>query len=487
MTFLRLSVCIAVLIWASPVAAGTLQDIRSQGVLKWGADAEGGAPYVFPDPDHPDRLIGFEVDLAAAIAGELGVKAQMVQTDWSALLSGLQRGDYHIAMNGIEWTEERHAAVEFSRPYYLYQQQLVVRQDESRIQSFDDLSGHVVGTLEGSVAQSLLQKTRGVEVRFYTGQVEPYRDLAQGRLDAVFMDLPIAAHYARPNPRLRFAGSPLGEGLYVIALPKREVALKAEIDRVLRLLYANGTLKSIYQKWGLWNQAQLGLGDSTPRARRVFASEGEGGFGLYLSLLIQGAGMTVLISVTGMALAILLGGMVTLLRLHGVRWIKPLTVSYVEIMRGTPLLLQLYILYYGLPNIGIRFDAFTAAVLGLGMNYAAYESEIFRASLATLPPSQGEAARSLGMGPFMIYRRILIPQAVRVALPPVTNDFIALFKDSSLVSIIAIVELTKAYNMLAVSSLRFLELGLLTAALYLMMSIPLSILSTRLERRLDRG
>jgi len=145
----------------------------------------------------------------------------------------------------------------------------------------------------------------------------------------------------------------------------------------------------------------------------------------------------------------------------------------------------LYIIYYGLPNIGISLNAFTAAVLGLGLNYAAYQSEIYRAGLESIPKGQRDAALSLGMTRWTIYRRILIPQARRVVLPPVTNDFISLFKDSSLVSIIAIVELTKSYNMLAVSSMKFLELGLLTAVLYLMMSLPLSVLSTRLERRLQ--
>ena len=146
--------------------------------------------------------------------------------------------------------------------------------------------------------------------------------------------------------------------------------------------------------------------------------------------------------------------------------------------------MQLYIIYYGLPGIGIRLDAFTAAVLGLGINYAAYETEIYRASIDAVPHGQTDAALSLGMTPWLLYRRILIPQAVRTARPPMTNDFIALLKDSSLVSIITIVELTKSYNMLAVSSMRFLELGLLTAALYLLMSFPLSLLSSRLERRL---
>jgi polar amino acid transport system substrate-binding protein len=196
--------------------------------------------------------------------------------------------------------------------------------------------------------------------------------------------------------------------------------------------------------------------------------------------------MTCAISVSAMFLAVALGLALTLLRLAGGRILKYLAVGYVEAIRGTPLLLQLYIVYYGLPSVGVNLTAFAAAVLALGMNYAAGEAEIYRAGLEAIPRGQTEAALSLGMTTAMIYRRILIPQAVKAVLPPSTNDFIALFKDSSLVSIIAIVELTKSYNMLAVSSMRFLELGLLTAALYLVMSIPLAILSSRLERRFHK-
>lgn len=232
----------------------------------------------------------------------------------------------------------------------------------------------------------------------------------------------------------------------------------------------------------MWNETQGRIPEKKVSVLNVAVPNDEKRLWAYLPLLLKGAGMTVLLSVVSMALAVALGLALALMRLSGIPFLKTPAVIFIEVVRGTPVLLQLYIIYYGLPNVGINFDAFTAAVLGLGINYAAYEAEIYRAGIQSIPNGQTQAALSLGMTEPTIYRRILIPQAVKVALPPVTNDFIALFKDSSLVSIIAIVELTKTYNILAVSSMRFLELGLLTAALYLMMSIPLSILSTRLER-----
>ena len=455
----------------------------SADVLLWGSDAEGGAPYVFPDPENPARLIGFEVDLANALAREMGLTARQVQIDWASLIPGLKRGDYHIALNGIEWTAERAREVAFSNPYYVFAQQLVVRKDEAKIKTFADLSGKRVATLEGTAAYDLLSKTPGIDIASYLGQVEPYRDLELGRVDAVLLDTPIAAHYAKNHPAFKFAGPPVGEGVYVIAVNPQSEALLKRVNHALDTLFRSGELKSIYTRWGLWNESQGRLIGLETEVHPPATSASEKNLWFYVPLLLKGAGMTVILSILSMLLAIVWGGVVCLTRLAGGPLFKPLAVAYIEIMRGTPLLLQLYIIYYGLPNIGINLNAFTAAVLGLGLNYAAYEAEIYRAGLEAIPKGQAEAALSLGMTPPMIYRRILIPQTVKAVLPPVTNDFISLFKDSSLVSIIAIVELTKTYNMLAVSSMRFLELGLLTGLLYLMMSLPLSALSNRLERR----
>lgn len=489
---------LAALVLAAPARAeGTLDAIRSSGVLLWGSDAQGGAPYVFPDPANPARQIGFEVDLAAALAREMGVAARQFQTDWESLIPALKRGDFHMAMNGIEWTPERAREVDFSDPYYVFSQQLVVRAEEEKILSLDDVKDKRAGTLGGSMAHKLLQSLPVAEIKLYTGQVEPYRDLALGRLDAVLMDLPIAAYYARPDPRLKYAGEPVGKGVYAIAVRKGDADFLGAINRVLDKLLRSGELKAIYERWGLWdsNQARLLEKTAAYRGRVARAEETKSSVAgqkkpdeknpllSYLPLLLQGAGMTVLISASAMSLAMTLGLFIALARIAGGRFLKPLAVAYIEVIRGTPLLLQLYIVYYGLPNIGVNLNAFMAAVLALGMNYAAYEAEIYRAGLGSIPKGQTEAALSLGMTQPMIYRRILIPQAIKIVLPPVTNDFISLFKDSSLVSIIAIVELTKTYNILAASSMRFLELGLLTAALYLTMSLPLSFLTSRLERK----
>lgn len=469
-------------------AESPLERIKKRGYLLWGADAEGGAPYIFIDPKDPKKLIGFEVDIANVIAREMGVEARQSQNAWDSLIPALERGDFDFAMNGIEITPEREAKILLSIPYYVYTEQLVVRKDNTSIKGFDDLKGKKVGTLSGTVAQTMLTKLGGVDVRIYSGQVEPYEDLAIGRTDAVLLDLPIAAYYGKSNPKLAYAGEPVGEGFYAVCFRKNEGELKTAVDAIIAKLIETGELQRIYEKWDLWNKAQdkLRLNIKSDKGTEVINASKNAPISMFFPLLLKGAGVTILLSASAMTLAMSLGLILTILRLYGRSPIAHLATAYVEIYRGTPLLVQLYILYYGLPNIGISLSPITAAILGLGMNYAAYESELYRAGIGAVPKGQVEAAHSLGMTHAMTLRRIVLPQAVRVALPGITNDFIALFKDSSLVSIIAMVELTKTYTILAATTLRYFELGVVVALLYFAMSYPLSILARRLEDKLRR-
>jgi His/Glu/Gln/Arg/opine family amino acid ABC transporter permease subunit len=217
-------------------------------------------------------------------------------------------------------------------------------------------------------------------------------------------------------------------------------------------------------------------------------------FSNYFPLLAKGAGLTVLITVLSMLLAVCLALPIAVARLYGPAPIRWLALIYVEFFRGVPVLLLLYLLYYALPafgeylNLGVSLDLspLQAAVLGLGLNYAAYEAEIYRAGIMSIPSGQWEAAASLGMSRFLTFRRIILPQALRVILPPSTSDFVALFKDTSIVSGITLVELSKAYAILATSGADYsqiAEIGLVTATLYLVMSVPLGYLSRYLERR----
>jgi polar amino acid transport system substrate-binding protein len=188
-----------------------------------------------------------------------------------------------------------------------------------------------------------------------------------------------------------------------------------------------------------------------------------------------------------MPLAIAAGLAIALGRLYGPMWLRYPLGWYVEIVRGTPLLLQLLVIFFLLPELGLALPALFAGILGLAINYSAYEAEIYRAGLQAIPRGQMEAALSLGMSRRLALRRIIIPQAFRLVIPPVMNDFIALFKDTAVCSVITVVELSKEYYIHAQSTGAVVELGVMTALLYLAMSYPLAIVVGRIERRLSTG
>lgn len=470
---------------AEPVLAGDhFQAIQKAGVLRWGADAEGGAPYVYLDPQHPEQLTGFEFDLANALAAKLGVKAEMVQNQWDQLIPALQRGDFDIILNGLEITPQNEARVAMTEPYYVYSQQIVTRAGTTGLETLADLKGRRVGTLSASVAERIVSKLPGVDWRSYPGNVESFRDLKADRIDAVVLDLPIALYYAKPDPALKLSGAPFAQGYYGIGVLKQDQTLLAALNGAIGKLAADGTLERIYRKYGVWDERQKALENFKP----VAAARGPGASWrermALLPLLLRAAVVTVELSVLGMAVAVVAGLALAVARLHGPPPLNWLARAYVEIIRGTPLLLQLFLIYYGLPQIGVKLNAFLAGVAGLGLNYAASEAENYRAGIEAVPRGQTEAALALGMSQWQCLRRIIIPQAVRIVIPPVTNDFIAMFKDSSLVSVITMVELMKEYGRLATSVNDYIGLGLMTAGIYLALSYPASILATHLERRL---
>ena len=455
--------------------------VTRSGELRWCADESGGAPYVFPDEKDPKKIIGFEVDLMEAVGKELHVRPKLVLGPWEDLVPMLERGDCDTVVNGLEITSQREKIIDFSIPYYFFSEQMTARQGDTRFKSLADLSGHRVGTLAASLAESILNRDRTITSVPYPSAVEAYKDLELGRTDAVLMDDIIAAWYADPNPQLSKTGDPIGLSCYGAGFTKGSPLLRQAMNRALVNLIRSGEIEKIYRHWNLWTPAQsrLTLWANGRREERV----NEKPWYKFIPLLFQGAGVTIVISCLSMALAVCGGFLLCFGKLYGGKTVRTFCSAYIEVIRGTPLLIQLFLLYYGLPNLGIQLNAFTAAVFGMGINYGAYEAEIYRAGLLSIPKGQSDAARSLGMTRNQTLSYILIPQAIRTILPPSTNDFIALFKDTSLVSIITVTELTKAYSTAATTTYRFLELGLTTAALYFAMSYPLSLWSRTLERK----
>src|ERR671916_1190433 len=207
----------------------------------------------------------------------------------------------------------------------------------------------------------------------------------------------------------------------------------------------------------------------------------------FLDVLIPAAGMTVRIAAGAFVLAIVVGLVLALLQTVKVSIITAVVRTYIEIIRGTPVLAQLFILYFGLTQVGIRFTPIQAAIIGLGFNGGAYLAEVFRSGIESIHRGQMEAALTVGMTPIAAMRWVILPQAMRVVLPPLANFGIALLKDTSVASIISAPELMLRARDLASSSFLPMEVFLLAAAIYLVMSLPIAFLTRRLEARFSRG
>jgi polar amino acid transport system substrate-binding protein len=473
-------------------------NLQSQNTLRWAADSESGAPYVFQDPENPELLIGFEAEIIRAIARNLGMNEVFVQNQWDGLIPGLNRNDYDVAINGLEVTDDRKLEVEFSLPYYITFQQIVVRTETKGINSFDDLRGKKVGTLKSSLAERILISAGDIIVRSYDSEVNSYTDLEFGRLDAVMIDAPVAEYYASWHPHLKLVGEPLGEMKYAIAIKQGNTELLYQINNALTELFESGELRKILERWNLWNHSMAehleDFSESTqePTEFNRFIEFQKSGISFiekleryitFTPLFARAALMTMTITIASMILAVLLGLIIALMRVYAPAPISWLAVGYIEIIRGTPLLIQLFFIFYALPVIGISLSPFMAAVIGLGLNYAAYEAENYRAGLFSVPRGQMEAAISLGFSRRQALRFIIIPQAIRLVIPPITNDFISLLKDSSLVSVLAMVELTKLYGQLASTYYDYIGLGIIVAIIYLLLGLPFVRLSKYVENK----
>lgn len=495
---------------------GSGQEKKDKKPLRWGTDPTGGAPYVYKEGD---AFVGFEVEFAEYLAKELGRTSEMVTGDWDKLpeLLGKPAADdgIDIVLNGYELREDLEKTYPSTVPYYVYKLALVVHKDDAdALAGWSDLSRpkengakRSVGVLGGSAAHGYMKSKRfgdkidlqiNPDVATVIGLVE------QKRLDATVQDTPAALYYVKNSKNLKLADEPRKAGFYVVLTRPADNELREQLNRAIKNGIKNGTLKAIYEKYGLWNEDQERLlywteqqwpppfNDETGVTTGDADKKSQVDWAQLLGELFRAAGMTVFLAVASFPIAMLIGMLVALGRVYGPWLVRAPLGLYIEFLRGTPLLLQLYFVFYLLPLLTANYLGFSLpfppvvfGVLGLAINYSAYEAENYRAGLLAVPRGQMEAALALGMTPLTALRVVIVPQAARIVLPPVTNDFIALFKDTSVCSVILIVELTRKYNELYNFNREYIvQLAFITAGLYLLMSYPLAVLARVMERRL---
>jgi polar amino acid transport system permease protein len=206
---------------------------------------------------------------------------------------------------------------------------------------------------------------------------------------------------------------------------------------------------------------------------------------LFLPSLLQGALLTIVVSLTAFALAIVLGLVAGMMRLSRIWPIRAVAAFYIQFIRGTPLLLQLFFIYYVLPYGGIVLTPFVSGVAGLTLNYGAYMAEVFRSGIQAIPKGQWEAGQSVGMSRRLLMRRIILPQAIRIIIPAIGNFFVSIFKDSALVSIITMRDLMFSGQLLASATFKHFEVFAMVAVIYFMISYPAAKLVEWIEVKVD--
>jgi His/Glu/Gln/Arg/opine family amino acid ABC transporter permease subunit len=463
-----LGILILLLLSSSGCFADTLNNIKTNGIIRVGTDAT-YPPFEYVD-DKTHEIVGFDIDLMTAICGELGVKPEFTVVPFDAIISGLNSGKYDCLISSMTITPERAQAVLFSEPYYDAGQSIAVPLDNQTIKSLDDLVGKQIGAQLGTTGEMLARKIKDAQVKSFDNIGEAFRDMANGNLDGIINDKPVSQRIIMTRGKAKLVGTTLTSENYGIAMRKGDDRLKKAIDDALMDLKARGVYSNINAKW-------FGSPIVRSGSKSFFATLWD-----ILKYIAPAVPMTIFITIFSFILAVILGILAALARISRSAIFSVIGRIYSDVVRGIPLIVQIFFIYFGLGSI-FHLGAFTAGVAAIGICYGAYLAEIFRAGIQAIPRGQGEAAQSLGMSRWQVDRHVILPQAICLVIPPVANEFIACLKDSSLVSIIGLRELTRAGREYLSWSYIDFATWLMVGILYLVMTLALARFSRILERR----
>ena len=470
-----LSVSVAgeiVLAQATPAGSSALERVRANGRLKVGIDAT-YPPFGIAEGGD---FSGFDVDIARAIARQLGVEAELVNASFDGVFPALQNGSFDVVISAVTITPERAQTMLFSDAYIAAGQQIVVRSD-SPIAGIEQLSGRTVGVQINTTAQFAMEQRPGVNIAKYNTIDLALLDLQNKRIDAVASDGPVLRYMiSRTFQGLKTAGPEYTAEQFGVVLARASDDLRRAVNAALWKIEDSGEYNKIYTKWF----GQAANAAAAAEASRAFDP---GIIGRTWRFFLRGVWMTAMMAVSALALGLPIGLCLALARVQSSRFASVPAAVYVEIMRGTPLLVQILFVYFVLPTVGINLPAYASGVLALTLNAAAYICEVIRAGILSIDAGQMEAARALGMSYWQAMRRIILPQTFRRVVPPLTNEGIALLKDSSLVSVIGLTELARTGQELASRYAAPLTIWPFVALLYLVLTFPLTRVAERLERR----
>lgn len=492
-------------------AQDRLDSIRKRGELIIATDAT----YPPFESREKEQLLGFDIEIGNEIGRELGVKTRWLNLEWSGVLGSLESGKCDLVMAGVTITEERKKkGYLFSRPYFLSGQTIARRKGDSRIQKGTDLKGYRVSVQMQTTGQFAAERMGVPKDRLAKFDALPdgLMDVRNKKSDALVADLPALRELLRKNfPEIELTGGLITEENVGVVAWRSSVTLTSAVNYALEKMMLDGRYAAIYNKWigealttrviGGLDKARKAGSDvpewlnnagKTSSSDPAKTSENRPDSALAirwdvireaLPAMVRGAKITLKITLLTLLFGVPGGLLVALGRISRFPILRWLMVAYIEVVRGTPLLMQIYVIYFVLPALKIDFQPEAAGVLALSLNAAAYIAEIFRAGIESIDSGQMEAARSLGMDYLGAMRWVILPQTFRRVLPPLTNEAIALLKDSSLVSVVAVAELMREGKEIATNSGSATTVYLAIAVIYLALTLPLTYLARRLELR----
>ncbi|MBE9388677.1 ABC transporter substrate-binding protein/permease [Vagococcus salmoninarum] len=448
-----------------------LEKIQKSGKLVIGLSAD-YPPYEFhATVNGKDQVVGADISMGEKIAEDLGVKLVVEELGFDALLGALNTGKIDLIISGMSPTPDRQKEVNFSDSYITINQRVVVRKaDKDKYTDAKAFDGLKVAAQKQSTQEELAQtELTGSEVVSLPKVTDIVLNLQNKKVDGAVIEGPVAEAYVAQNPALALTDIDFenGQADMAIAMSKEAPALQTKVNETVKDIQDNN-LMEVYKE----------------EAGKLMFNE-ESFLKKYGFNYIKGAGYTILLAFVGVFAGAVLGTVLALMKLSKTKVFKWLSIIYIEYVRGTPLLVQIFLVYFGSAALNLNINALTAGCLALALNSGAYVAEIIRAGINAVNKGQLEAARSLGMNQGEAMKFIILPQAIKNILPALANEFVTVIKESSVVSVIGVSELMFQAGVVQGASFKpFLPI-VLVSVVYFILTFTLSRIIGVAERRMS--
>ncbi|HBC4105479.1 TPA: ABC transporter permease subunit [Staphylococcus aureus] len=450
----------------------TWEKIKERGELRVGLSAD-YAPMEFEHTvNGKTEYAGVDIDLAKKIAKDNNLKLKIVNMSFDSLLGALKTGKIDIIISGMTSTPERKKQVDFSDSYMMTKNIMLVKKDKvSEYKDIKDFNNKKVGAQKGTEQEKIAQtEIENASITSLSRLPDVILALKSGKVEGAVVEKPVAEAYLKQNPKLGISNVKFNEEEKdtVIAVPKDSPKLLSQINK---------TIKEVKDK---------GLIDKYMTNAANAMNDDSGFISKYGSFFLKGIKITILISLIGVALGSILGAFVALMKLSKIKIISWIASIYIEILRGTPMLVQVFIVFFGITAaLGLDISALVCGTIALVINSSAYIAEIIRAGINAVDKGQMEAARSLGLNYRQTMKSVIMPQAIKNILPALGNEFVTLIKESSIVSTIGVGEIMfNAQVFQGISFDPFTPL-LVAAALYFVLTFVLTRIMNMIEGRLN--